>query len=98
MPSRVVLQAAFRATRRMHNKAWIADGRLAIVGGRNIGDQYFGATKALITGLYTSKDQAVGESLRESELRLMDAPDTSHPYYWSGFALVGDGAKPLMRE
>lgn len=28
--------------RRMHNKNWIADGRLAIVGGRNIGDEYFG--------------------------------------------------------
>jgi putative cardiolipin synthase len=33
----------FRTTRRMHNKAWIADGRLAIVGGRNIGDEYFDA-------------------------------------------------------
>ncbi|GGG26903.1 phospholipase D family protein [Caldovatus sediminis] len=29
--------------RRMHNKAWIADGRVAIVGGRNLGDEYFGA-------------------------------------------------------
>ncbi len=29
--------------RRMHNKLWIADSRLAIVGGRNIGDEYFGA-------------------------------------------------------
>ena len=29
--------------RRMHNKAWIADGRLAIVGGRNVGDEYFDA-------------------------------------------------------
>jgi putative cardiolipin synthase len=28
--------------RRMHNKAWIADGRLAVVGGRNIGNEYFG--------------------------------------------------------
>jgi len=28
--------------RRMHNKSWIADGRLAVVGGRNIGDEYFG--------------------------------------------------------
>jgi putative cardiolipin synthase len=27
--------------RRMHNKSWIMDGRLAIVGGRNIGDEYF---------------------------------------------------------
>jgi putative cardiolipin synthase len=29
-------------TRRMHNKNWIADGRLAVVGGRNIGNEYFG--------------------------------------------------------
>lgn len=28
---------------RMHNKAWIADGRIAVVGGRNIGEEYFGA-------------------------------------------------------
>jgi len=32
-----------RLNRRMHNKAWIADNRVAIVGGRNIGDEYFGA-------------------------------------------------------
>jgi putative cardiolipin synthase len=28
---------------RMHNKLWIADGSVAVVGGRNIGDEYFGA-------------------------------------------------------
>src|SRR6188474_1514168 len=33
-----------RLNRRMHNKAWIADNRVAIVGGRNIGDEYFGAS------------------------------------------------------
>ncbi|OQP85741.1 phospholipase D family protein [Rhizobium rhizosphaerae] len=33
------------ATRRMHNKAWIADGRIAIAGGRNIGDAYFDAAE-----------------------------------------------------
>jgi cardiolipin synthase C len=32
-----------RFNRRMHGKMWIADGRLAILGGRNIGDTYFGA-------------------------------------------------------
>ncbi|MCV9965641.1 phospholipase D family protein [Pararhizobium sp. BT-229] len=35
----------FRATRRMHNKQWIADGRLVIAGGRNIGDAYFDAAE-----------------------------------------------------
>ena len=29
---------------RMHNKAFIADNSVAIVGGRNIGDEYFGAS------------------------------------------------------
>ncbi|MFV0492186.1 MAG: phospholipase D-like domain-containing protein [Pseudorhodobacter sp.] len=31
----------FRMNRRMHNKAMIVDGAAAIVGGRNIGDEYF---------------------------------------------------------
>ena len=34
-----------RINRRMHNKSWIADNRLAIVGGRNIGDEYFDASE-----------------------------------------------------
>ena len=38
-----LLLRAVSLNRRMHNKAWIADGRVAIVGGRNIGDEYFGA-------------------------------------------------------
>ena len=33
-----------RINRRMHNKSWIADNRIAVVGGRNIGDEYFGAS------------------------------------------------------
>jgi putative cardiolipin synthase len=33
-----------RINRRMHNKSWIADNRIAIVGGRNLGDEYFGAS------------------------------------------------------
>jgi putative cardiolipin synthase len=34
-----------RVNRRMHNKSWIADNRIALVGGRNIGDEYFGASE-----------------------------------------------------
>ena len=33
-----------RINRRMHNKSWIADNRVALVGGRNIGDEYYGAS------------------------------------------------------
>jgi CHAT domain-containing protein len=26
----------------------------------------------------------------------MDRPVTSHPYYWAGFAIIGDGAAPVL--
>jgi putative cardiolipin synthase len=34
-------------TRRMHNKALIVDNQISIMGGRNLGDEYFGADKDL---------------------------------------------------
>ncbi|MEO8309361.1 MAG: phospholipase D-like domain-containing protein, partial [Pseudomonadota bacterium] len=34
-----------RINHRMHNKSWIVDNRLAVVGGRNLGDEYFGASE-----------------------------------------------------
>ena len=36
-----------RINRRMHNKSWIADNRIALVGGRNLGDEYFSASDAV---------------------------------------------------
>jgi putative cardiolipin synthase len=34
-----------RINHRMHNKSWIADNRMALAGGRNIGDEYFSASE-----------------------------------------------------
>jgi putative cardiolipin synthase len=34
-------------TRRMHNKAMISDNQIAIVGGRNLGDEYFSASPTI---------------------------------------------------
>lgn len=39
-----MVQRVFSVNHRMHNKAWIADNRVAVVGGRNIGDEYFNAS------------------------------------------------------
>ncbi|PRX31238.1 putative cardiolipin synthase [Paraburkholderia sp. BL18I3N2] len=39
-----------RVNRRMHNKALIADNQAAILGGRNIGDEYFGASSEVDFG------------------------------------------------
>ena len=37
-----------RANRRMHNKSFTADNAATIVGGRNVGDEYFGATNGVL--------------------------------------------------
>jgi putative cardiolipin synthase len=34
-------------TRRMHNKSFTVDNQAAILGGRNVGDEYFGADLSL---------------------------------------------------
>jgi putative cardiolipin synthase len=36
------LRRPIELNRRMHNKTYIADNRFAVIGGRNIGDRYFG--------------------------------------------------------
>ncbi|UCH46891.1 MAG: phospholipase D family protein [Betaproteobacteria bacterium] len=37
-----ILTNAQRVNRRMHNKVFIADGKLVVIGGRNVDDRYFG--------------------------------------------------------
>ena len=58
----------------------------------------FNATQRLISGLFTAPPgTGTAAALRLAQLALMDERDTSHPYYWSGFAVVGDGAVPVIR-
>ncbi|WP_273788999.1 phospholipase D family protein [Bartonella sp. ML70XJBT] len=40
-----IILRAITVTRRMHNKAFIVDGRVAFVGGRNLADSYFDAAE-----------------------------------------------------
>lgn len=59
----------------------------------------FKATERLIGGLFTDgKGQSIATALRVSQKKLMDDPETSHPYYWSGFAIIGDGSRPFLPD
>ena len=57
----------------------------------------FNATERLISGLFKGGGSAtVGEALMSAQASLLDETATSHPYYWAGFAIVGDGAQRLL--
>ncbi|HEX8442988.1 MAG TPA: CHAT domain-containing tetratricopeptide repeat protein [Allosphingosinicella sp.] len=58
----------------------------------------FGATERLISSLFTAPPgTALGTALRAGQAGLMDEAATSHPYYWSGFAVIGDASRPVLR-
>lgn len=60
-----LLLRAVSATRRMHNKSWIADGRIAVGGGRNIGDAYFDADPS--ANFHDLDVLALGVAVRQAE-------------------------------
>jgi CHAT domain-containing protein len=57
----------------------------------------FNATGRLISGLFAGDGAETAGALKTSQVALMDDADTSHPFYWSAFAVVGDGAARLAR-
>lgn len=59
----------------------------------------YGATERLISEMFRAgRGQSVGIALRTSQQLLMDDPSTSHPFYWGGFAIIGDATRPLLSD
>jgi CHAT domain-containing protein/tetratricopeptide (TPR) repeat protein len=74
-----------------------AGGRMVIASHWPAPDE-FGATARLFSTLLGhSSGDTIGGALERAQRQLMDDPQTSHPFYWSGFALIGDGERPLHR-
>lgn len=83
-----------RANRRMHNKSFTADNQATIVGGRNVGDEYFGATDGV---LFADLDVlAVGPVVGDVSLDF-DRYWTSRSAY-SVDGLLPPVAPPRLRE
>jgi CHAT domain-containing protein len=75
-----------------------AGGRSVIASHWPVPDDY-DATDRLVSGLFTAPPgTSTATALRRAETALMDDPRTSHPYYWAGFAIIGDGAAPVLRQ
>src|SRR5262249_45924260 len=47
--------------------------------------------QALTSPVVAKSKAAKAEALRQAALKLMKNAETSHPFYWAGFVLVGDG-------
>uniref|UniRef100_UPI0013DCAEC6 CHAT domain-containing protein n=1 Tax=Sandarakinorhabdus rubra TaxID=2672568 RepID=UPI0013DCAEC6 len=78
-------------------RAFVGAGARAVIASHWPVPDSYDATATLVTGLFADAgQQSVGEALRRSQVAMMDAVETSHPYYWSGFAIIGDAAKPLL--
>lgn len=77
-------------------RAFIGAGGRSVVASHWPAPDDYDATGRLMTGLFAAGQNSIGEAMRASQIKLMDDADTSHPYYWSGLAVIGDGARPLL--
>ena len=76
----------------MHNKSWIADNQAAVIGGRNVGDEYFGAGQ----GTHMADLDLIGIGPVIGDLsRSFDAYWASGSSHLAGRILPGD--TPLLR-
>ncbi|MGE5319180.1 MAG: phospholipase D family protein [Hyphomicrobiaceae bacterium] len=79
------LRERTRLNHRMHNKVFIADNQLAITGGRNIGDEYFGADPKLA---FVDLDVLAAGAI-------VDSLSQSFDQYWNSDAAVPASALPV---
>jgi CHAT domain-containing protein len=79
-------------------RAFIGAGARSVLASHWPAPDEYQATERLISSLFDAgAGTSIGESLRASAVKLMDEPATSHPFYWAGFVLVGDGTQPVMQ-
>jgi len=78
-------------------RAFVGAGARTVVASHWPVPDDFNATKRLISGLFTAPPgTAMATAMRQAQIGLMDDVNTSHPYYWSAFAIVGDGERALL--
>ena len=78
-------------------RAFVGAGSRTVIASHWPAPDDFAATERLISGLFASeRGTSLGAAMLEAQQRLMADPTTSHPYYWSGFAIIGDGAQDVV--
>ncbi|MEO7815442.1 MAG: CHAT domain-containing protein, partial [Sphingomicrobium sp.] len=80
-------------------RAFIGAGARSVIASHwPVPDEY-NATKRLISGLIEARPgEPLAQALGDAQRGLMDDAQTSHPFYWAAFIILGDGAKPLINS
>ncbi len=79
-------------------RAFVGAGARSVIASHWPVPDDYDATKTLISGLFTAKQgQSIGQLLDDASVKLMNVKETSHPFYWAAFIVLGDGDKPLLR-
>lgn len=76
-------------------RAFIAAGGRQVIASHWPAPDDYHATGRLFAQFFGGKGETTGDALKAAQIALMDDPETSHPFYWAGFALIGDGARAL---
>jgi CHAT domain-containing protein len=76
-------------------RAFVGAGARAVVASHWPVPDDFDATQRLVQGLISGQEQGLSVSLGKSQRELMDDANTSHPFYWAAFIVLGDGTRPI---
>ncbi len=77
-------------------RAFVGAGGRSVMASHWPAPDDYQATNRLITGVISEGGgRSIWSAMARARTPLMDDPLTSHPYYWAGFAIVGDGARPV---
>ncbi len=80
-------------------RAFIGAGGRAVMASHWPAPDDYDATERLMSEMFKrGRSSDIGSALRASQRFLMDDPETSHPYYWGGFAVIGDASRPLLSD
>lgn len=80
-------------------RAFIGAGARAVMASHWPAPDDYNATERLISEMFRrGRTETIGSALSDSQEILMNDVETSHPFYWAGFAVIGDAARPLLAD
>lgn len=80
-------------------RAFVGAGARSVVASHWPVPDDYDATQRLIEGMIdTSNGDGLVKALAGAQRKLMVEAETSHPFYWAAFIVLGDGTRSLARE